>query len=172
MDGRQIRFLGIFDRHTRLCSSIKSSRSRSEDAIDSLAELFAMQDVPKQVRCDNGQEFIATAIKNCLGKLGVGTPCAEPGLSCRLGSARASTASFAMFTSIRRSCSMKATRRLKLALGMKISTVIVGTVRWGAWAPSESLRCRTASVERSQRAERNKHSDTPQMLTVTLPLRL
>jgi len=80
VDGRKIRFLNIVDEHTRLCLSIKSGRSiTSEDAIDTLAELFAMHGVPKRIRCDNGPEFISIAIKEWLAKLGVNVLYIEPG---------------------------------------------------------------------------------------------
>lgn len=65
VDGRKIRFLNIVDEYSRLCLSIKSGRSiTSEDAIDTLAELFAMHGLPKRIRCDNGPEFISIAIKD------------------------------------------------------------------------------------------------------------
>lgn len=80
VDGRKIRFLNIVDEHTRQCLSIKVGRSiTSEDAIDALAELFSMQGVPEWIRCDNGPEFISLAIKEWLGKLGVGVLYIEPG---------------------------------------------------------------------------------------------
>lgn len=78
--GRKIRFLNIVDEHTRMCLSIKSGRSiTSEDAIDTLAELFAMHGLPKRIRCDNGPEFISVAIKDWLAKLGVNVLYIEPG---------------------------------------------------------------------------------------------
>ena len=65
VDGRAIRFLNIVDEYSRVCLSIKCSRGiTSEDAIDTLAELFSMHGVPKRIRCDNGPEFISVAIKN------------------------------------------------------------------------------------------------------------
>ena len=80
LDGRKIRFLNIVDEHTRLCLSIKSGRSiTSEDAIDTLAELFALHGGPKRIRSDNGPEFISIAIKEWLAKLGVDVLYIEPG---------------------------------------------------------------------------------------------
>ncbi|QDV25277.1 Integrase core domain protein [Aureliella helgolandensis] len=79
-DGHSIRFLNIVDEYTRLCLSIKVCRSiPSEDAIDTLAALFTMHGVPKRVRCDNGPEFISTAIKSWLEALGVDVLYIEPG---------------------------------------------------------------------------------------------
>lgn len=80
IDGRSVRLLNIVDEYTRQCLSIKVSRSiTSEDAIDTLAELFAMHGVPKQLRCDNGPEFISKAIKAWLEKIGVSVLYIEPG---------------------------------------------------------------------------------------------
>ena len=78
--GRTIRFLNIVDEYTRVCLSIKVGRSiKSEDAIDTLAELFSMYGVPKRIRCDNGPEFISAAIKQWLRTLGVDVLYIEPG---------------------------------------------------------------------------------------------
>lgn len=79
-DGRTIRFLNIVDEYTRYCLKIKAGRGiTSEDAIDTLAELFVMEGVPKRIRCDNGPEFISHAIKNWLSKIGVSVLYIEPG---------------------------------------------------------------------------------------------
>jgi transposase InsO family protein len=80
VDGRTIRFLNIVDEYTRVCLSIKVGRRiTSEDAIDTLAELFSMHGVPKRIRCDNGPEFISAAIQKWLGTLGVDVLYIEPG---------------------------------------------------------------------------------------------
>ena len=80
VDGRAIRFLNIVDEYSRVCLSIKCSRGiTSEDAIDTLAELFSMHGVPKRIRCDNGPEFISVAIKNWLSQLGVDVLYIAPG---------------------------------------------------------------------------------------------
>ena len=79
-------FLKIVDEHTRLCLSIKLGRSiTSEDAIDTLAEPFATDGVPKRIRCDNGPKFISMAIKEWLDKLGVNVLHIEPGSPCQNG---------------------------------------------------------------------------------------
>jgi transposase InsO family protein len=78
--GKTIRFLNIVDEYTRICLSIKASRSiTSEDVIDKLAELFAMHGVPKRIRSDNGPEFISAAIKRWLTLLGIEVLYIEPG---------------------------------------------------------------------------------------------
>ena len=78
--GERIRWLNIIDEYTRQCLTIKVGRSiKSEDAIDTLAELFAMYGVPKRLRCDNGPEFISKAIKKWLSTIGVEVLYIEPG---------------------------------------------------------------------------------------------
>ena len=80
IDGRTIRFLNIVDEYTRYCLKIKVGRGiKSEDAIDTLAELFSIHGVPKRIRCDNGPEFISLAIKEWLVKIGVSVLYIEPG---------------------------------------------------------------------------------------------
>ncbi len=71
-DGRTIRFLNIVDEYTRYCMKIKVGRGiTSEDAIDTLAELFSIYGVPKRIRSDNGPEFISQAIRAWLETIGV-----------------------------------------------------------------------------------------------------
>lgn len=78
--GQTVRFLNIVDEYTRECLAIKVGRSiTSEDAIDALAELFAMHGVPKRLRSDNGPEFIAKAIRRWLAMIGVEVLYIEPG---------------------------------------------------------------------------------------------
>jgi putative transposase len=80
INGTKLRWLNIVDEYTRQCLTIKVSRSiKSEDAIDTLAELFAMYGVPKRLRCDNGPEFISKAIKKWLITIGVEVLYIEPG---------------------------------------------------------------------------------------------
>ncbi len=72
LDEWNLRFLNIVDEYARQCLTIKVGRSiTSEDAIDTLAELFVMHGVPKRLRCDNCPEFISTAIKKWLATIGV-----------------------------------------------------------------------------------------------------
>ncbi len=51
----------------------------SEDLINRLAELFAINGVPEHIRSDNGPEFIAQAIQQWLDSLSVKTLYVEPG---------------------------------------------------------------------------------------------
>jgi transposase InsO family protein len=78
--GSTLKWLSIVDEHTRECLALKVARSMtSEDVIDTLAELFAMRGVPRQIRSDNGPEFIAAGIRRWLAQVGVTTLYIEPG---------------------------------------------------------------------------------------------
>lgn len=80
VDGTTVRFLNVVDEYTRRCLTIKVARGiTSEDAIDTLAELFSMYGVPKRLRSDNGPEFIAKAIQDWLNQIGVEVLYIEPG---------------------------------------------------------------------------------------------
>jgi transposase InsO family protein len=78
--GSQLKWLSIEDEYTRESLALKVDRSiTSEDAIDTLAELFAMRGVPRHIRSDNGPEFIAKAIRRWLAQVEVETLYIEPG---------------------------------------------------------------------------------------------
>lgn len=79
-NGTQLKWLVIVDEFTRECLALKVSRSiRSEDVIDTLAELFAMRGVPNCIRSDNGPEFVAKSLKRWLEQLQVTTLFIAPG---------------------------------------------------------------------------------------------
>jgi len=79
-DGRPLKWLTLVDEHTRECLALRVGRSiKAQDAIDILAELFAMRGVPEHLRSDNGPEFIATAMREWLQQVNVGTLYIEPG---------------------------------------------------------------------------------------------
>jgi len=79
-NGTQLKWLSIVDEFTRENLCLKVDRSiRSEDVIDTLAELFAMRGLPNHIRSDNGPEFIANSIRRWLGQLGVETLYVKPG---------------------------------------------------------------------------------------------
>lgn len=78
--GKQLKWLGILDEYTRENLSLEVEHNMtSEDVIDILAKLFAERGLPKHIRSDNGPEFIANAIQDWLGKLGVELLYIEPG---------------------------------------------------------------------------------------------
>ncbi len=79
-DGRSLKWLTIVDEYTRECLKLHVARSvKAQDAIDILAELFATRGVPEHLRSDNGPEFIATAMREWLEQVNVGTLYIEPG---------------------------------------------------------------------------------------------
>jgi transposase InsO family protein len=78
-NGRSIKWLSVVDEFTRECVALEVSRSMSSgDVIDVLSELIAIRGVPKHVRCDNGPEFIAAALRSWLELSGVTTLYIEP----------------------------------------------------------------------------------------------
>ena len=54
-------------------------RLRSEDVRAALAELFVRRGPPAHIRSDNGSEFIAKAVQDWLGRIGVKTLYITPG---------------------------------------------------------------------------------------------
>jgi putative transposase len=79
-DGRALKLLTIIDEHSRECLAIDVSRRiTSEEVIERLAQLFVERGTPVYLRSDNGPEFVAKAVREWLGKLGVGTLYIEPG---------------------------------------------------------------------------------------------
>ncbi len=79
-DGRPLRLLTIIDEYTRECLAIDVGRHMtSENVLERLVQLFVDRGAPAYLRSDNGPEFIATAVREWLGKVGVGTLYIEPG---------------------------------------------------------------------------------------------
>ena len=78
--GSQLKWLSVVDEYTRECLALKVDRGiTSENVIDTLSELFAMRGVPRDIRSDNGPEFIAQTLRGWLKQVGVGTLHIEPG---------------------------------------------------------------------------------------------
>ena len=78
--GQPLKWLGIVDEFTRECLSLEVNRGiTSERVLDILVDLFVDRGVPNHVRCDNGPEFIATAIREHLKRTGVDALYIEPG---------------------------------------------------------------------------------------------
>ncbi len=55
------------------------ARLGSDEVLEVLAELFVSRGLPEHIRSDNGPEFVAGAVREWLGRLGVGTLFIEPG---------------------------------------------------------------------------------------------
>jgi putative transposase len=78
--GSQLKWLSVVDEYTRECLALKVDRGiTSQHVVDTLAEPFAMRGVPREIRSDNGTEFVAHALQRWLGVVGVGTLYIEPG---------------------------------------------------------------------------------------------
>jgi len=79
-DGRPVRTLVVADEYTRECLAARVARRlRSEDVIDTLADLFVQRGTPEYLRSDNGAEFTAKAVRQWLEALGVTTLFIAPG---------------------------------------------------------------------------------------------
>ena len=79
-DGRAFRMLTIIDEYTRECLAIVADRKlRSQDVIETLAELFVTKGLPDHIRSDNGPEFCAKAVREWLNRFDVGPLFIEPG---------------------------------------------------------------------------------------------
>ncbi|MBU1287328.1 MAG: IS3 family transposase [Alphaproteobacteria bacterium] len=79
-DGRVFRMLCVIDEFTRECLAIRVERKlNSRDVLDTLGELFVRHGPPEHIRSDNGPEFIATALRDWLERIGVKTLYITPG---------------------------------------------------------------------------------------------
>ena len=79
-NGRKFRMLNVIDEFTRECLAIRIDRKlKSTDVIDVLSDLFILRGVPGHIRSDNGPEFIAQAVRECIAAVGAKTAFIEPG---------------------------------------------------------------------------------------------
>jgi putative transposase len=79
-DGRSLKWLTVTDEYTRENLVLEVRRRMPAAAvIEVLAELMRDRGVPRHIRSDNGPEFIAKAIQQWLGGLGVEVLYIEPG---------------------------------------------------------------------------------------------
>jgi len=79
-DGRPLRFLTLVDEYSRECLALQVSRSlKALDVLECLSDLFLSRGVPQCIRSDNGPEFVATALREWLGRLSVKPLFIEPG---------------------------------------------------------------------------------------------
>jgi Transposase and inactivated derivatives len=79
-NGRKFRMLNIIDEYSREClAMVPLRRFRSNDVIDVLTDLFIEHGPPEHIRSDNDPEFVAHAVRDWLGRLGVTTLYIEPG---------------------------------------------------------------------------------------------
>lgn len=79
-DGKPFRMLCVIDEFTRECLAIRVERRlNARIVLDVLADLFLTHGPPEHIRSDNGPEFIETALRGWLSRLGVKTLFIEPG---------------------------------------------------------------------------------------------
>ena len=79
-DGRVLKMLVIVDEFSRECLAIEVARRlNSQDVLAVLAGLFVRHGPPEHIRSDNGPEFVARAVRDWLGRVGVQTLFIEPG---------------------------------------------------------------------------------------------
>ncbi|QEY31819.1 IS3 family transposase [Synechococcus sp. RSCCF101] len=79
-DGRRLKFLNVIDEHSRLCLAIRvGRRCKARDVVAVLEELTSLYPAPAFIRCDNGPEFIAHALRRWCRTSGTTTATIEPG---------------------------------------------------------------------------------------------
>jgi transposase InsO family protein len=79
-DGRPLKILSVLDEYTRVCLAIEVQRRiTGGEVIQVLAAVMALHGAPRQVRCDNGPEFIGSAIRRWLAGRQVGPLYIQPG---------------------------------------------------------------------------------------------
>ncbi len=62
--GRRLKFLNVIDEHSRLCLAILvGQRCKAKDVVTVVEELTSLYPAPAFIRCDNGPEFIANALR-------------------------------------------------------------------------------------------------------------
>ena len=79
-DGRSIKMLTVIDEYSRECLAIVVERRlQSDDVLSCITELFVKHGPPEHIRSDNGSEFTARVVHQCIKRLGVQTLFIEPG---------------------------------------------------------------------------------------------
>jgi putative transposase len=79
-NGQWFRCYTLIDEFTRECLCLQIAKSQPASAvISSLEKAFKKYGKPEHLRCDNGPEFIAAAMKSFLEKEKVGTAYIQPG---------------------------------------------------------------------------------------------
>lgn len=78
--GRKFRMLTVIDEYSRRCLAIKVGyQLKSEQVLETLAELFINEGMPDYIRSDNGAEFTAREVQQWLSSLKVNTAYITPG---------------------------------------------------------------------------------------------
>ena len=94
-DGRALKLLTVLDEYTRRCLAIRvGRRTRSDDVLEVLADLFARHGPPEHLRSDNGPEFTAKRGAQVAGQVAGSRPStSRRAVRGRTATTRASTAS-------------------------------------------------------------------------------
>lgn len=80
MDGKALKWLSVVDEYTRECLVLEVRRSlTATGVIEAIGEAMKRGGAPRQIRSDNGPEFIAEALKGWLKRAKVETLYVEPG---------------------------------------------------------------------------------------------
>lgn len=168
ISGARIRWLCVVEEYSRQCLTIKVGRSiRSEDAIDTLAELFAMYGVPKRLRSDNGPEFISTGIKKWLSAIGVETLYIEPGSPWQNGVCESFNSKLRDEYLQQSDIVSETDARLKARLWKDDFNEQRPHSSLGYLTPSEFARRCADSIPLAALAPRNPHSEFPKPLPVS-----
>ncbi len=80
-DGRVLKLLNVVDEHTREALAMVAARSITSDAtVDTLDQVVLERGTaPEYIRCDNGPELTAHALRDWCRRSGTGTSYIEPG---------------------------------------------------------------------------------------------
>lgn len=79
-DGRPLKVLSMCDEYTRENLARRVGRSiTADDVVDALDEAYRRRGAPEFIRCDNGPELVAVAIRDWCRFLGTGTAYIDPG---------------------------------------------------------------------------------------------
>jgi len=79
-DGKPLKIFSVIDEYTRRCLLIEVRRRiTGMDVVRTLDALTAWYGVPEHLRCDNGPEFVCSAVRGWASKAGVSTLYIAPG---------------------------------------------------------------------------------------------
>jgi transposase InsO family protein len=79
-DGRALKVFRVIEEYTRCCLLIEVGRRMTgTDVVRVLDALMALHGVPEHLRCDNGPEFVCSAVRAWLKKAGVSALYIAPG---------------------------------------------------------------------------------------------
>lgn len=80
VDGRQLKWLAILDEHTRENLALEVGHSiTGDDVLEILSSLMGERGIPRNIRSDNGPEFISKRIRQWLESVGPEILFIEPG---------------------------------------------------------------------------------------------